>query len=102
MKTYNLAYSPEARNDLRNLAFIISENYKSPLTAVNYLRGIDKELKKLSRSAESHIIQTRSYFRQYGLNVRRLNYKKMTIIYTVVNNTVYIQRIIPASTIAGI
>jgi len=49
--------------------------------------------------ADSLSVQKSTYFFQYGFNVRRLNYKKMTIIYTVIDNTAYIQRVVPSSTI---
>ena len=38
----------------------------------------------------------------YGTNARRINYKKMAIIYTVHDNIVYIHRIIPASLITSL
>jgi len=56
-------------------------------------------MNRLKNNAETFTIQSGIFFLQYGFNVRRLNYKKMTIIYTVMNDTVYIQRVVPSSTI---
>jgi len=101
MNKYTVVISEKAQQDLRDLSNIISLEYKSPATAVKYLREIYGEMGKLSTHAESYSIQALSYFSQYGFNVRRLNYKKMAIIYTVTNNTAYIKRVVPASTITG-
>ncbi len=102
MKKYSLQYTVEAKNDLKHLSYIIKEQYKSPLTAVRYLNGIDKAIKKLSSSAESYSIQTRKSLQQYSPNPRRLNYKRMAIIYNVINDVVYIRRVIPSNIIAGL
>lgn len=94
--------SEDAQNDLRNLSDAISFQYKAPLTSLKYLKGIYGEMQKLSRSAESYSIQTRKSLQQYGLYPRRLNYKKMAIIYNVINDVVYIRRVIPANSISGL
>ncbi|MEA4985655.1 hypothetical protein SDC9_45306 [bioreactor metagenome] len=99
MKTYQVVFTEQARKDLVSLAYIIREEYKSPLTAVRYLRNLSTEIKKLKRSAESYCIQRKKYFNQFGTQVRRLNYKKMTVIYTVSDDTVYILTVIPAAII---
>ena len=36
---YSFEYSEEAKTDLRNLANTIIYEYKSPITAFNYLQG---------------------------------------------------------------
>ena len=102
MNKYTVVISEQAQQDLRDLSNIISFEYKSPANAVKYLREIYGEMGKLSTHAESYSIQASSYFSQYGFNVRRLNYKKMAIIYTVINNIAYIKRVVSASTITGL
>jgi plasmid stabilization system protein ParE len=99
VKKYHIALTEQARTDLRDLAHTITETYKSPQTAVRYLRGIFREIRRLSNAAEAYQIQTNLSFSQYGSNVRRVNYKKMAIIYTVLEDTVYIRRVISASLI---
>lgn len=99
MNKYSVVISEQAQQDLRDLSNAISFEYKSPLTAVKYLRGIYDEMRKLRLIAGLLPVQKSAYFLQYGFNVKRLRYKKMTIIYTVNGNTVYIIRVIPSSTI---
>ena len=102
MSQYQILFTEEAKKDIKQLSDVIKYQYKSPLTAFKYIQGLVDEIKILSVSAESYIIQTRKSFTKYGYNVRKVNYKKMSILYTVSNKTVYIHRVIPASTIADI
>jgi plasmid stabilization system protein ParE len=99
MNTYSVVISEQAQQDLRDLSNAISFEYKSPLTAIKYLRGIYDEMRKLRLIAGLLPVQKSAYFLQYGFNVKRLRYKKMTIIYTVIGNAVYIIRVVPSSTI---
>jgi plasmid stabilization system protein ParE len=102
MSNYTVVISEHAQQDLRDLSNTINFEYKSPVTAFKYLRGIYTEMRKLKSSAETYVTQKHQYFSQYGVNVRRLNYKKMAIIYTIKNDTVYIRRVVPSSTITGL
>jgi len=72
--------------------------YHAPLTAFKYVQGLLDEIKKLKTNADSYSKKQKNLF-QFGYNVRRLNYKKMAIIYSVIDRTVYILRIVPSSTI---
>lgn len=99
MNKYSVVISEQAQQNLRDLSNAISFEYKSPLTAVKYLRGIYDEMRKLRLIAGLLPVQKSAYFLQYGFNVKRLRYKKMTIIYTVIGDAVYIIRVIPSSTI---
>jgi hypothetical protein len=57
------------------------------------------QLKSLSHSAESYPISSLKAILQYGYNARRINYKKMAIIYTVHQKTVLVRRVIPGALI---
>jgi len=102
MSQYQILITEEAKHDIKQLADVIKYQYKSPLTAFSYVQGLIDEINKLEVSAETYVLQTRKSFLIYGFNVRRVNYKKMTIIYTVSNYTVHIHRIMPSSTISDI
>ena len=102
MNRYKILITIDAKQDIKQLSDLIKYQYKSPLTAFSYIQGLIDQINKLEVSAETYIIQTRKSLMVYGLNVRRINYRKMTIIYTVSNYTVYIHRIIPSSTISDI
>ena len=99
MNKYTIVISQKAQQDLRELSNIISFEYKSPLTAVKYLRGIYDEMKKLRLIAGLLPIQKSAYFIQFGFNVRRIRFKKMIIIYTLIDNTAYILRVVASSTV---
>ena len=99
MNKYTIVISQKAQQDLRELSNIISFEYKSPLTAVKYLRGIYDEMKKLRLIAGLLPIQKSAYFIQFGFNVRRIRFKKMIIIYTLIDNTAYILRVVPSLTV---
>ena len=102
MNKYELIFSMESEKDMFELEDVIYFDYKAPLTAFRYIQGLKDEIKLLKRSPESYPIQTRASLLQYGSNVRRINYKKMAVIYTVHGDIVYIHRIIPASMITGL
>ncbi|NDV45543.1 hypothetical protein D0T49_00555 [Paludibacter sp. 221] len=99
---YRLEFTEQAYTDMRNLSDTIMYTYKMPLTAEKYMRGLREVINDLKRSPESYTIQTRRSLLQYGTNVRRINYKRMAIIYTTHADLVYIHRIVPASMITGL
>ena len=97
MKNYSVRISDNAFSDVENLKFIIAEKYKSPLTAKRYIQGVIDHINSLSVSADSYPISALKSLSKYGKSVRRINYKKMAIIYTIHKNLVLIQRIIPGA-----
>ncbi len=100
MKKYDIYLSATARYDIESLyEFIISE-YKSYNTADKYVTGLEETIINLSSNAHIYQIQTEPFIvQQYGNYTRRVNYKKMAILYSIHQNTVYILRVIPQSTI---
>jgi hypothetical protein len=102
MRHFNVIISETANEDIKQLSYTIKFQYKAPVTSFKYVQGLIDEIKRLSRSAESYSIQTRKSLQQYGPYPRRVNYKKMAIIYNVINDVVYIRRVIPANTISGL
>ncbi|MDO5665428.1 MAG: hypothetical protein Q4G63_09250 [Bacteroidia bacterium] len=74
------------------IQFII-DIYKAPSTAEKHYVEIFDLLRKLEYNAESSAPSSEKTLKRYGLGVRRLNYKKMTIIYTIHSNVVYVRRI---------
>lgn len=102
MEKYKILLSEMARSDIDNLSDVILIDYQAPITAFRYVQGLIDEIKRLKWSAESYAIQTNKFLQQYGPEPRRLNYKKMAIIYNVINEVVYIRRVIPANTIANL
>jgi len=102
MVRFVIVFSEDAKNDIQKLSDIIMYQYKAPKTAFDYIQGLLDEIKSLGTNAEIYTIQKSSYFNQYGFNIRRLNYKKMVVIYTIINTTAYIKRVVPSSTITSL
>lgn len=103
MTKYRIIISERAQNDLDSLSNVISFEYKAPKTAIKYLRELFAVINMLSQNADIFQFQTRkSIVDAYGTFVRRINYKKMAILYTIHTDTVYILRVIPQSTISGL
>lgn len=100
MKRYTVALTENARADILAFYDCILHEYKQPLTARRNRTGLYNEIRKLSAYAAS-IAVSRSDFIQslYGPDARRINYKKLAIIFVIESDVVYIQRIIPASLI---
>ncbi len=99
MEQYQIVIGESANKDIVNLINAITYDYSSPLTAFRYLKGLYKEINSLAIGAESDSIQTSIFYRQYGFNVRKISFKKMSIVYLIVNQYVYIKAIIPTSSI---
>ena len=99
MRKYEIVYSQEASEDLDNLFNAIIVDYQSPLTAFRYTQGIIDTIESLVIVPTAFAIRHNRSLQQYGFNVRRVNYKKMAIIYTISENIVFIHRIIAGSLI---
>lgn len=99
MNRYSIVYSQQAYDDIEALYYVIIAEYKTYITAERYVIGLENAIKELSNKAESFAIQNSDYFKQFGNCARRINYKKMTIIYSISDNKVVIQRVIPESLI---
>ncbi|GHT00210.1 hypothetical protein FACS189421_11990 [Bacteroidia bacterium] len=99
MKQYKIQVSETAKQDIDDLYYFIVEEYDSLLTAKNYISGIKATIQSLSTTAEVYQIQNTTVLRLFGPNVRRINYKKMAIIYTVHGDVVLVHRVISAAII---
>ncbi|HAF62421.1 MAG TPA: hypothetical protein DCK95_08855 [Anaerolineaceae bacterium] len=99
---YHIKLSDEAKKDFDEYIHYIRGVYHAPLTAIKHYAGLTKTINSLKSFPESYPIQTGISFLRYGSNVRRINYKKMAIIYTVHGDIVYIHRIRPANLITSL
>ena len=100
MRSYTIRTSEQAHIDIENLHFYIFEICKSPITSKRYIEGLFHKMKSLAYSAESYPITSLKTILRYGYNARRINYKKMAIIYTVHQKTVLIHRVLPGALIS--
>ena len=102
MKRYIVELSQQAENDIdRYIDFIIFE-YHAPLTGTRHYNGLFDVIKLLTVIAELFPISNSPKLQQFGFNVRKINYHKMSIIYTVHDNIVYIHTIFPQGLLTGL
>jgi len=97
---YKIIVTEDYEVDLDNLYHIICEEYKSPITAKKYLEGLIDTVEKLCVVAGALPYCRNSYVvEKYGLFVKRINYKKMAVLFEIDNDIVFILRILPQSVI---
>jgi len=90
----------KALQDIENVHDYIAYELFEPITADKYIRGIYDAIKHLSYYGASIAVSERDYLlSQYGLTVRNINYKKISVIYTIEDNEIIIQRIMAAALI---
>ncbi len=96
MARFTIHVTDKANSDLLSLRDAIKDYYKAPLTAHRYMVELNTKMEWLCNGADYFpIVPELSY--QYGFEVRRLNFKKMTILYSIQGNDVYVHRVIPQS-----
>ena len=100
MKKYRVGVSQNAQYDLDNLTNFIAFELKSPITALRYTKGILAEMRKLSLHATSIAPSKHQFVLQYGKLARQVSYKKHTIIYTIHDDIVMIERIVTSALIS--
>ena len=98
MKKYDIIVNPEAEQDLINLIDYIENDCSAPLSAKRYSEGLKERILWLETGAEVFTVVPELTY-EFGFEVRRLNYKKMTVLYTIKRDEVYILRILPSSMI---
>jgi plasmid stabilization system protein ParE len=98
MGQFEISLTSKALSDVDKLRFAIVFKYRAPLTAKRYLKGLNETIRSLKIGADSIQIDE-ELSKQYGLDIRRINYKEMAILYTVEGQKVYILRIMPQSLI---
>ena len=103
MKKFKIVYSPKAVVDRDNLFNTIAYEFHASQTAIKYIQGIIDEIERLQYFPEAFPIKPDVHsLMQYGSFVRTITFKKMTIIYTVHDDVVYIHRIVASSLLANL
>ncbi len=99
MKRYKLQISPQADDDLDDLSDTIVYKYKSPKTAVSYLRSVRTTIKGLRTFHNYARCPWMAHL--YGPDVRRVSHGNTSIIFSVHGDTVYVHRVMPSSQVKG-
>jgi plasmid stabilization system protein ParE len=101
-ENYNLIITEQAQEDIYSYIETIHYEYDSPRTAKKHYTDLYLFFEKIKQHPTAYPVRYNLSLRIYGYNVRRVNYKKMAIIYTINENTIYIHRIIPGNLITSI
>ena len=97
---YRVIISPEAVDDIEDVYGYIAFEIMHPLTAERYREGILETIDQLATHADIFARSTNEYLRRrYGVDVRTVVYKKMTIIYNIISDVVYVRRVMAGSLI---
>jgi plasmid stabilization system protein ParE len=94
MTKYNIRITPKASQDIEETHSYIAYELFEPITADKYTAGIYEAIKKLSIYSGSIAVSQREYIqRNYGPGARTVIYKKMTIVYNIIDNIILIRRV---------
>ena len=96
---YKLIITNSAQEDIDKYIDTIIYTFDAPITAKKHYDDLYSILRKIGQYPMAHPVRYSSSLLQYGYNVRRVNYKKMAILYTVNRNNIYIHRVIAGSLI---
>jgi hypothetical protein len=99
---YDINISENANIEIWEYYGFIKFDCNSPTDAAKHLSGIWKTIRDLRKNPYVSAKQDREILIRYGYGVRRVNFKKMAIIYTVIGDTIYIHRFIAQSMIKGL
>ena len=86
--------TPWAEDEYYQLEDVIINQYKAPLTAARYMKGLSDRIRTLEFGADIYA-DVPELSVEYNMIVKRLNYKQIAIIYTIEDDKVYIQRVLP-------
>ena len=101
-ENYNLTILKQAQDDINEYVDTILYTFDAPKTAKKHADALYKIFRDIQKNPTAYGVRNSISLQQYGLNVRRVNYKKMAIIYTINEDTIYIHRIIASSMITGL
>ncbi len=96
MKQYEIVYTEESVENLNQVFRFIHDDCAAPATARIYMEELKAEVERLRISAGA-VSPSLRLTEQMGFEVRRLNYKKMAVLFSVVSDKVIILRILPQS-----
>jgi plasmid stabilization system protein ParE len=90
----------EAETDIDDIFRYITFRLMAPETAIKYKDGIIHEIYKLTFTGDIYpISRHESIQRRYGPDARTATYKKMTIIFNVMDDIVLVRRVMAGSLI---
>ena len=100
MKKHIIRLSNEAISDIENLYNYIAYVLLEPSIAIKYYEGVLDAINHLSIYGHSIAVSQRQYIQEsYGPEARLITYKKMGIVYNVIQEIIFVRRVLPGSLI---
>ncbi|MDR0815187.1 MAG: hypothetical protein LBN37_05495 [Bacteroidales bacterium] len=94
MQEYQIRVLPEAMIDINDVYHYIVDELCAPLTANNYRKGIFNTINKLRIIGGALAVSPQEYLQGlYGPGARTIVYKKMTIVYSLIDDIVIVRRV---------
>ena len=98
MRHFSVKLSDQALEDADRVYDFICNQVLAPMTAALYYQGLLSKMRSLERGADALAIDM-ALSARYGVPIRRINYKKLAILYSIEDDLVIIERVIPQSMI---
>jgi hypothetical protein len=100
MKRYSICFTSEAEINVSTLYNWIKYELHQPFTSDKYIADLKETILQLRVYADAIAFSPYDYIQsRYGPKARHITYKKMTIIYTITDDTVLIKRVMPSKLI---
>ena len=94
MRQFDVKLSDQALEDADRVYAYIANEVSAPMTAALYYQGLLNKMRSLKVGADAIAIDVRLSM-IYGLPIRRINYKKLAILYSIDGDIVIIETILP-------
>ena len=96
----DIAISTDADADIKKLYDYIAYELLNEDAAFGYWSGLYDTIDKLQYLGEVIAFSQQPYIqKRFGVFARTITYKKMTIVYEVINGVAYVHRVIPSKLI---
>ena len=96
----NVGISEDARADIDKVVNYIAFEVMNEDAAISFYWGIHETIAKLQYLGEVIAYSQQPYIqKRFGMFARTITYKKMTIIFEVINGVAYVHRVIPSKMI---
>ena len=97
---FRIIISPEAESDIDDIYNYIAFEIMYPITAERYREEILETIDRLAVHANIFAMSNSEHLRRlYGIDVRTVHYKKITIVYNIIGKVAYIRRVVAGSLI---
>ena len=94
MRQFEVKVSDSALEDADKVYDYICNQLCAPQTAARYYQGLINKMRSLERGADSIAVDL-LLSSLFGITIRRINYKKLAILYSISDDIVIIERVIP-------